>query len=249
MREKKRVTLIPYGFLTMVGLCFISDFFEDESIGFKIISILVFISLVVMIIHAIRIISKCLEYSKWISWENNYIKSNPIHSKTKDELKLMFYDEIERKKNLEYDEFKRQRELNKIKKKEEKEQKKKEFERIMSSSPEVTIKANNNTNLKLQKEEEKLKRQADVERLRNAGRTVPPSEQRSYKSDNDSKVASCPKCRSTSITANKKGFSAVKGVLGLAVSPLAGAIAGGAGRNKVMCTCLKCGYQWKAGKK
>lgn len=64
----------------------------------------------------------------------------------------------------------------------------------------------------------------------------------------DNNVARCPKCGSTSLTANKKGFSATKGVIGLAVSPLAGAIAGSAGRNKVMCTCLKCGHQWKAGK-
>ncbi|WP_099335803.1 hypothetical protein [Clostridium cadaveris] len=98
---------------------------------------------------------------------------------------------------------------------------------------------------------EKEERKAEMERLRNAGRTVHPSEQTSYQTEPqyDNNVARCPKCGSTSITANKKGFSATKGVLGLAVSPLAGAIAGGAGRNKVMCTCLKCGHQWKAGKK
>ena len=76
-------------------------------------------------------------------------------------------------------------------------------------------------------------------------------EQPSYtmESVQDNNVARCPKCRSTSLTANKKGFSATKGVIGLAVSPLAGAVVGGAGRNKVIVTCLKCGHQWKAGKK
>lgn len=66
--------------------------------------------------------------------------------------------------------------------------------------------------------------------------------------DNDN-VARCPKCGSTSLTANKKGFSATKGVIGLAVSPLVGAVVGSTGKNKVIVTCLKCGHQWKAGKK
>ena len=44
------------------------------------------------------------------------------------------------------------------------------------------------------------------------------------------------------MTANKKGFSATKGVIGLAVSPLAGAVVGSTGKNKVIVTCLKCGY-------
>ncbi|MDU1412744.1 MAG: hypothetical protein E6929_08010, partial [Clostridium sp.] len=67
--------------------------------------------------------------------------------------------------------------------------------------------------------------------------------------EDDDNVARCPKCGSTSLTANKKGFSATKGVIGLAVSPLAGAVVGSTGKNKVIVTCLKCGHQWKAGKK
>ncbi|WP_051196305.1 hypothetical protein [Clostridium cadaveris] len=67
--------------------------------------------------------------------------------------------------------------------------------------------------------------------------------------EDDNNVARCPKCGSTSLTGNKKGFSATKGVLGLAVSPLAGAIVGSTGKNKVIVTCLKCGHHWKAGKK
>ena len=67
--------------------------------------------------------------------------------------------------------------------------------------------------------------------------------------DIEDNVACCPKCGSTSLTANKKGFSVTKGVIGLAVSPLAGAVVGSTGKNKVIVTCLKCGHQWKAGKK
>lgn len=59
----------------------------------------------------------------------------------------------------------------------------------------------------------------------------------------------CPKCLSTSITANQKGFGFGRGAIGAAVGLDVGLIAGGIGSKKVICTCLKCGYQWKAGKK
>lgn len=104
--------------------------------------------------------------------------------------------------------------------------------------------------LKALKEKEKSDRKADMERLRKAGRTVHPSEQRSYPiaPQYDSNVARCPKCKSTSITANKKGFSLAKGALGVATVGLYGVVAAGHGKNKVIVTCLKCGHQWKAGK-
>lgn len=113
----------------------------------------------------------------------------------------------------------------------------------------IDLKETVHTKINLKKQE-KEERKAEMARLRNAGRTVNPLEKPSYTMEPqyDNNVARCPKCGSTSLTANKKGFSATKGVIGLAVSPLAGAIAGSAGRNKVMCTCLKCGHQWKAGK-
>lgn len=59
----------------------------------------------------------------------------------------------------------------------------------------------------------------------------------------------CPKCLSTRITANKKGFNFVRGALGSAIGLDVGMIAGGIGAKKVVCTCLKCGYQWNAGKR
>lgn len=57
----------------------------------------------------------------------------------------------------------------------------------------------------------------------------------------------CPKCLSTSITANKKGFGIGKAVAGLYVAGGLGLTAGNMGAKNVICTCLKCGYQWKAG--
>lgn len=59
----------------------------------------------------------------------------------------------------------------------------------------------------------------------------------------------CPKCGSTQITANKKGFGLGKAVVGTVLTGgLWGAGAGFMGSNKVILTCLKCGKQWKAGK-
>ena len=59
----------------------------------------------------------------------------------------------------------------------------------------------------------------------------------------------CPKCHSVSVTAEKKGFGFGKGALGLMlVGPKTGLVAGAMGSKKMVCTCLKCGYQWKPGK-
>lgn len=124
-------------------------------------------------------------------------------------------------------------------KEEEKERKRKEFERIMASNPKVS----KDVSLKLQSKKE-IKEQ---EKIRKA---VHPSEQRSYPTtpQYDSNVVCCPKCKSTSITADKKGFSLVKGALGVATVGLYGVIAAGHGKNEVVVTCLKCGHQWKTGK-
>lgn len=62
-------------------------------------------------------------------------------------------------------------------------------------------------------------------------------------------VPACPKCGSTSITANQKGFGVGKAVVGVAVAGPIGLIAGNAGAKKVFITCLNCGHRWQAGKK
>lgn len=55
----------------------------------------------------------------------------------------------------------------------------------------------------------------------------------------------CPKCGSVQITYNKKGFSAGKAVAGAIVAGGIGLAAGGIGSDKIICTCLKCGKQFK----
>lgn len=61
----------------------------------------------------------------------------------------------------------------------------------------------------------------------------------------DGNEAHCPKCGSTSLSANKKGYGIGKGVVGAAVAGPIGLVAGNINAKKVWVTCLKCGYRWK----
>ena len=57
----------------------------------------------------------------------------------------------------------------------------------------------------------------------------------------------CPKCGSTQLTTDKKGFSGGKAVAGAVLTGGIGLLAGTIGSNKVIITCLKCGNQFKPG--
>jgi predicted nucleic-acid-binding Zn-ribbon protein len=54
----------------------------------------------------------------------------------------------------------------------------------------------------------------------------------------------CPKCNSTQITANKKGFSVGKAAAGVILTGGIGVVAGAIGSNNIEVTCLSCGYSW-----
>lgn len=58
----------------------------------------------------------------------------------------------------------------------------------------------------------------------------------------------CPRCGSTQISSDKKGFGVGKAVIGNAIAGPIGLAAGNIGAKKVRITCLKCGKQWEAGK-
>ncbi len=53
----------------------------------------------------------------------------------------------------------------------------------------------------------------------------------------------CPKCGSTQLSANKKGFSGKKAVAGGILTGGIGLLAGTIGSNKIIITCLSCKYQ------
>lgn len=57
----------------------------------------------------------------------------------------------------------------------------------------------------------------------------------------------CPKCGSTQITADKKGFSGKKAVAGALLTGGVGILAGTLGSNKVKITCLNCGKVFAPG--
>lgn len=91
------------------------------------------------------------------------------------------------------------------------------------------------------KEQARLQTQKDIEKKQER-------EARIKKLDEEG-IAYCPKCLSTSLTANKKGFGIGKAVIGAAVTGGIGLVAGNIGAKKVRVTCLKCGHQFWAGKR
>ena len=58
----------------------------------------------------------------------------------------------------------------------------------------------------------------------------------------------CPKCYSTNITANKRGFKFGRAIVAGTLTLGVGLLTGAAGKDKIEVTCLKCGHTWKAGK-
>lgn len=61
-------------------------------------------------------------------------------------------------------------------------------------------------------------------------------------------IARCPRCNSTSISTQKKGFGVGKAAAGVLTVGTAGALAGAAGANKVYNICQKCGHKWTPGR-
>ena len=62
--------------------------------------------------------------------------------------------------------------------------------------------------------------------------------------ENEKKIK-CPKCGSTQISSNKKGFSLGKAAGGAILTGGIGILAGLIGKNKIYITCLKCGNKWQ----
>ena len=65
------------------------------------------------------------------------------------------------------------------------------------------------------------------------------AEKQKRKELEESGVAYCPKCLSTSVTAEKRGYSAGQAIL------TRNLLIGAVGANEIKCVCLKCGHKWK----
>lgn len=100
--------------------------------------------------------------------------------------------------------------------------------------------------IRLQQEEIQLERRKLEEAKKQSAeqRRMADLQQRQY-----NKMAKCPRCGSTALSGNKKGYGVGKGLVGAALVGPVGLLAGGLGANKVMATCLSCGYKFKAGRK
>ena len=55
----------------------------------------------------------------------------------------------------------------------------------------------------------------------------------------------CPRCGSTSLSGNQKGYSVGKGLVGKAMFGPVGLLAGSIGSGKVVITCMRCGHKFK----
>jgi RNA polymerase subunit RPABC4/transcription elongation factor Spt4 len=75
----------------------------------------------------------------------------------------------------------------------------------------------------------------------------PSSSNVNYAPINKENLLSCPKCNSTELTSNKKGFSGGKALAGAVLTGGIGLLAGTIGSGNVIITCLKCGHNFKAG--
>lgn len=62
---------------------------------------------------------------------------------------------------------------------------------------------------------------------------------------NDQGIPYCPKCLSTSLSANKKGFGLGKAAVGGALLGPVGLLGGAIGKNKMELYCMKCGHKFR----
>lgn len=60
----------------------------------------------------------------------------------------------------------------------------------------------------------------------------------------DTQVIKCPKCHSTNLHVDKKGFSGGKALAGVITFGMIGALAGTIGSNNIEITCLNCGNKF-----
>lgn len=95
------------------------------------------------------------------------------------------------------------------------------------------------------KAEEKRKRQKYKEEQRQLNRELRESFQTLCGLVAGSKVAKCPRCRSTSISYDTKKLSIGRALVGDTIAGAPGAVLGGLSSKKGYAVCLNCGKRWK----
>lgn len=78
----------------------------------------------------------------------------------------------------------------------------------------------------------------------NISKEKPLSKKQRIKQNKKNGIVCCPKCGSTSITTTNKKLSVKRGLVGLAINPLAGAV-GAVTSKKIYNVCMNCGHRWK----
>ena len=116
----------------------------------------------------------------------------------------------------------------------EKKDKKKEFERIMASNPELSYETKRNI--------EKAKLDLKEPSKRQKEKQYQKDRLKQLKRDH---VPYCPKCKSTSLTYTNKKLSIGRAATGKLLFGSDGAILGGLTSKKGYVKCLNCGHQWK----
>lgn len=97
-------------------------------------------------------------------------------------------------------------------------------------------------NLKMQ-QQALLLQQEELEEMRR--QTEQQQKQIKLQQKQYDKMMKCPRCGSTSLSGNKKGYGIGKGVVGAAVFGPLGLMAGNIGSGKVVVTCMQCGHKFK----
>lgn len=92
-------------------------------------------------------------------------------------------------------------------------------------------------------QQELLMREQELEESRR--QTAQQQEQLRLQQKQYDDMMKCPRCGSTSLSGNKKGYGVGKGVIGVAMLGPLGLMAGNMGAKKVIVTCMKCGYKFK----
>lgn len=98
-------------------------------------------------------------------------------------------------------------------------------------------------NLQLQQQALQMQQQ-ELEEMRK--QTEQQRQQLKLQRKQDADMMRCPRCCSTSLSGNKKGYGIGKGVIGAALFGPLGLVAGNIGAGKVVITCMKCGHKFKA---